>query len=85
MTSKQLLEQYYTAGLRFKQKWNVCEDNTCLDRSGTPMHNSWKKQREMIEEAVEDRIQKAINVLDRQDLADELKRGFEVVNPNTYI
>ena len=49
------------------------------------MHNSWKKQREMIEEAVEDRIQKAINVLDRQDLADELKRGFEVVNPNLYI
>ena len=85
MTSKQLLEQYYTAGLRFKQKWNVCDDNMCLDKHGTPIHNSWRKQREMIEEAVEDRKQKAITVLERQDLADELQRGFEVVNPNLYI
>jgi len=81
MDRQQQIALYLLAGERFKKTLAECNRNISKDKKGTPMFNSWTKQRELIHNAIEDR---GIKVKDDKELYDALYSGLgeDYSNPN---
>jgi hypothetical protein len=81
MDRQQQIALYKLAGERFKKTLDECSKNISKDKKGTPMFNSWRKQQELVHNAIEDRVKK---VKDDNELVEALYSGLgsDYSNPN---
>ncbi len=73
MDRQEQIALYKLAGERFMNTLKECSRNISKDKKGTPMFNSWTKQRELVHNAIEDR---SIKVEDDKELYDAFYEGL---------